>query len=399
MSLAAHAERMAWTIDEIIMRPAAQVEKVGKEGYIHGFICVRPPCGSKPKTVTASSLAVRGDGTVVHKPSGWGIGQVTHDSAGWRAGHAADGSTTDHGAKVDAIKAVARRYNQVARDGSLPEPSAVPVPAVHILKPAASTLTPSATLGKPLSGMDLWMSGEGVTKDVTPEEAKAARNVWYSDTFSYTNDYLRHGTKPSVSSHNAIEALHGGYGEGRLRLPSGAATNEEYVKQVKLLDGMMRRATPFSRPAVMYRDVSSPDQVFGPVGSMKGRVFSDPGFMSATSDPDSAERYGKEASGEVPDKIVMRIPAGGGGMRSQPQFSPDHAREKEFTFPPGTRWRVDDDAVVDGKRQTTITQLIPPGAKPGPQPSPIAQQTRLTGSWEPFGGGHKVNVETGEYLS
>jgi GNAT superfamily N-acetyltransferase len=100
------------------------INLVGAEGYIHGYICVRPPCGPKPGAVTAASLSVRSDGTVVHKTSGWGIGQVGRSSGGaWQAGHAADGSVTEHGAKVDAVKAVARKYNQVMRSGPASPPA------------------------------------------------------------------------------------------------------------------------------------------------------------------------------------------------------------------------------------------------------------------------------------
>lgn len=399
------------------------LELVGAEGYIHGYICVRPPCGPKPKAVAAAGLSVRGDGLVVHKASGWGIGQVSRASGGaWQAGHAADGSVTEHGAKVDAVRAVARKYNQAARSGAVaPAPKASPaarpaaaarVPRPRVPPPAAAPARAPAP-GKELSGMDLWMSGEGQVKDVTPQEAQAAQAVWYSGTFSYTSNYMRHGTLPSVSSKNAIKAQiatgMGGADRARsqLGLPRAAGNDAEYIKDIGVLKGMTARAAPFSRPAVMYRDVTSPDAVFGPVGSMKGRVFSDPNFLSATATADSAERYGgtgqpDTTTGTVPvgDKIIMHIPAGGGGMRTQPQFSKDHAREKEFTFAPGTRWRVDDDQVVNGKRHTTVTQIVPPGILPGPKPAPVVPVIRPLEPWEGYRGGNvKVNVETGEYLS
>jgi len=113
---------------------SAQVRAIGlagAEGYIHGFICVRPPCGPKPEAVTAASLSVRSDGTVVHKPSGWGIGQVARSAGGaWQAGHSTDGSATVHGAKVDAVRAVARKYNQAARSGTAVTPSVKPAKTI-----------------------------------------------------------------------------------------------------------------------------------------------------------------------------------------------------------------------------------------------------------------------------
>lgn len=348
--------------------------------------------------VAVSDLVVHRDGSVGHKKLEGTVGSLTYDKGKWVAHHA-DGTSSRHGSRPAALREIVGRHN---KRNPAPVPAPAPAPAARRAPgPAERTPAPprEATHYAPITGMALWMSGEGVTPGVTADEAQAARSVWYTSTFSYTNDYLRHGTLPSVSSRNAIAALHGAYGAGKLVLPTFASTDADYLKGIDTLKSMIGRAPKFSRPATMYRSVTSPDQIFGPVGSMKGRVFSDPGFMSATADPASAERYGKEDQGEIPDKIIMHIPAGGGGMRAQHMFSPDNAREKEFTFAPGTQWRVDEDEIVNGKRQTTVTQIVPPGAKPGPAPKPIVAQIRTTQYWDAFGAGHRVNVETGEYLS
>jgi hypothetical protein len=251
----------------------------------------------------------------------------------------------------------------------------------------------------PLTGMDLWASGEGMVPDVTPAESAAARLAWYRDTFSYTNDYLRHGTLPSVSAREAIDAAGAGL-EGRerakIRLALPAKDDAGYIASVRATGALMRRAPAFSRPAVMYRDIKGPDQVFGPVGSMKGRTFTDHGFMSATTDIGSAERYGGH-SGETPDKIIINVPAGGKVMRSQLAFSPDYAREKEYTFPPGSSFRVDDDLITGDGRQTTVTLIVQPGTPPGLLPAPVVSRVAVRQQWEQFPG-RRYNVETGELV-
>jgi len=367
------------------------IDLVGPEGYIHGFICVRPPCGKKPVAVSAASLTVHGDGQVVHKASGWGIGRVSRSGSAWKAEHAVDGSVTEHGAKVDAVKAVARAYNRGSHSGTQ-KPAPAPAPA----------------RGE-LAGDALWMSGEGAAPPVTDRrEAALIQAVYYSNFFSYTNDYLRNGTPPSRSASTAAKAWGAqGFlgGKERMSMKPPVETDAKWIAGIGALRKLVASAPPFSRPAVLYRDVTDPDKVFGPVGSMKGRVFSDPGFMSTTVLADSAERYGGKgkidpATGREPtgDKIVLHIPAGGGGLRTQPAFAKDHAREREFTFAPGTRWRVDDDKIVNGKRETHVTQLLPPDVKPGPAPTPVKPLIRAKEPWEGTGAGYLVNAETGDYV-
>ena len=138
----------------------------------------------------------------------------------------------------------------------------------------------------------------------------------------------------------------GGLARAKQRLALPVKDDAEYIRGIETYRKMVDRAPPFSRPALLHRAITGPDQVFGPVGSMKGRVFSDPGFMSATTDPNTAENYGGYTG--TPGKMVLHVPAGGGGMRSELRFSKDHVREKEYTFAPGTKWRVDSDRIVGG---------------------------------------------------
>ena len=304
---------------------------------------------------------------------------------------------------------------QLRKQGNLgnPKPRTEAVEPPAAVKPVAAPApeappVPAAPAGKPLTGMALWMSGEGAVPPVTDyRKAGLIQAVYYSNFFSYTNNYLRDGTLPTRSAKaEAARVKAGGMGNPGGTAITGSAfihNDADWIKGVNLLKGLVASAPPFSRPATLYRDVTAPDQVFGPVGSMKGKVFSDPGFMSTTANHDTAERYGGEGeidpqTGREPvsDKIILNIPAGGGGMRTQPAFSHDHAREQEFTFAPGTKWRVDDDQVVDGQRRTTVTQILPPGAKPGPKPKPVVAVPRPTESFEAGGAGHMINDETGE---
>jgi hypothetical protein len=112
--------RVTLTVSEL-----AELVKIGgPEGYIHGYVCVRPPCGKEPEKIKPADLAVQRDGGVVHRPSGYAVGHVAKDETGkWTASHA-DGAKTTHGSRSNALKTVARRYNSGKNISSLDNTSA-----------------------------------------------------------------------------------------------------------------------------------------------------------------------------------------------------------------------------------------------------------------------------------
>lgn len=116
----------------------------GPEGYIHGWICVRPPCGDKPKRLDAADLSlVKDDGSkvrviedysgihvtgiddlkddsvirVIHEKSGWEVGNVRKNPnppnifSKWITTHAIDGHESS--AMVsEAARFIAAFYNR-----------------------------------------------------------------------------------------------------------------------------------------------------------------------------------------------------------------------------------------------------------------------------------------------
>jgi hypothetical protein len=95
--------------------------KVGPEGYIHGWVCVRPPCGGVgPGRVRAADLGVTKDGTVVHRPSGYAIGSVKRadDGHGFTASHAMSGDEVTRASRADAVAALSRKHNKIVKPES-----------------------------------------------------------------------------------------------------------------------------------------------------------------------------------------------------------------------------------------------------------------------------------------
>jgi 8-oxo-dGTP pyrophosphatase MutT (NUDIX family)/pimeloyl-ACP methyl ester carboxylesterase len=221
------------------------------------------------------------------------------------------------------------------------------------------------------SGEELWKSGEGELKDIKPEEAEAAKRIWYRNEFALTNDYLRKGTKPSENE-NSWAADEG---------------DDKYDSDIAALKGMMDRAPRFSKPAVLVRGVDTGNE-FGLMGSKVGKVFKDKGFMSATTKTDEADIY---SSGAI---IRLHVPAGGKAFRSEPSFfeegPTDYAAQHEYTMAPGTRWRVDSDQSEPGDhgfmyRTINATQLN--AGEPGPEPEPHMVKLAVNSFGEVFGDG------------
>lgn len=230
-----------------------------------------------------------------------------------------------------------------------------------------------------LSGADLWRSGEGAVK-ATPQEVKAAKNVWYRDEFQITNDYLRNSTPPSLDARR-----------NRVHLSEDDA---QWLKDIATLKGLMNRAPAFSRPARMSRGVENADALFGPVGSKKGQVFHDPGFMSATISDEEASAYGYGAH------LVINVPPGGRAFRSQPDYfvngPADYGANKEYTFPPGTPFRVDGDKMNGMTREITVTEVVPAGARPGPTPTLLARPVYVANDIG-FGNYQVFSAEDGQF--
>jgi Phage portal protein len=97
---------------------AADLVKAGPEGYTHGFICVRPPCGEKPASLDADDLKVQKDGGVIHTPSGYAVGHAEKGDTGAFIAHHADGASSVYRTRKAAVSGIAHRYNSGATDAS-----------------------------------------------------------------------------------------------------------------------------------------------------------------------------------------------------------------------------------------------------------------------------------------
>jgi SPP1 gp7 family putative phage head morphogenesis protein len=101
--------------DAIAAAAVPDLVKVGPEGYIHGYICVRPPCGKEPGKISPDDLWFRKkDGAIIHAPSGYRVGSFTKDAGTYTITHH-DGSQIYSGPrKGEAQAAMAAHHNALS---------------------------------------------------------------------------------------------------------------------------------------------------------------------------------------------------------------------------------------------------------------------------------------------
>jgi len=323
----------------------------GPEGYIHGFICVRPPCGEKPGKISRDDLQVKRDGTILHKPSGYGVGHVDKNAAGKFTATHSDGHTSSHKDKETAVRALMGHYNsgKTKRDFDGADEAKKPVtsvekPAVQQsgIKPAVSgkkpaTEKPSPDTGKELTSIPLWDTthyGE-VPGGISDADKKNAESVYYSSAFGATNKALRNDKVPA-SKQKAVDGL------------------------TKLIG----KAKPTEEPTLLHRGVHGANDIFGPVGSMNGKTFQDKGFTSMTSIGGIANMYqGKDAA-----HITVHAPSGTQMLKAKDLITGDSSSRQalnksrnavhEYTMAPNAKFHVDSDELdKNGNRQIHVTVL------------------------------------------
>jgi predicted ABC-type ATPase len=179
----------------------------------------------------------------------------------------------------------------------------------------------------PLEGDDLLATDSGSVTNVSRAE-QAAAAAWYEESYEDINEHLREGS-PLVET-----------------LPD----------TIPLLKQLIARSTPFTRDALTYRGIVSPDEVFGPVGSKVGETFVDHGFVSVAPDDESVGEFGATEPAETGALIAVRIPRGTRALKSS--SLPEATSSKEYTLAPDTTFKIADDTVVDGKRKVQL-EVVP----------------------------------------
>jgi hypothetical protein len=330
-----------------------EVVKVGPEGYIHGFICVAPPCGDRPKTIEPYDLKIQRDGGIVHRLSGYSVGHLAkNDDGTYTATHADGMKDQPTKGQFDSLRAVSRRYNSGQTDAALssgkpsqavaakpvakpavkPEPAAKPVskPPAKPVKPSSENLIP----GSFEAGQKLWSTDVGELPSALSEnDKKALKKVYFSSAFNTTNSQLRAG--------NLDKSRIGG---------------------INLLTDLIKKSNPTTEPVIVHRGIKQADKILGPVGFQIGRKFTDKGIVSTTTVPGIAKLY----TGSDSAHIFIHVPAGTHMFKSidvVPESDGEAEKKSrnafhEFVLPPGTSFHIDSDSRnAEGQREVHMTVM------------------------------------------
>lgn len=209
----------------------------------------------------------------------------------------------------------------------------------------------------PVEGESLWQSRNGVV-NVSPSELEVIHGVWYSEQADTTNRMLRNGRDETVSYLMKEELFDRKNAEAIV--PSSSDIDE--------FDRIIARAV-LSQPIRLQRGVNDPAEIFGPVGSMVGKDFTDKGYVAT-----SAVKTGEQPSflpheGHKTAIIAISLPAGATALKAQGDFYiEDEGLEdlesdpkssynffKEYVLPRNGTYHIVSDRLVNGKRQLEMT--------------------------------------------
>lgn len=332
--------------------------KVGKEGYIHGFICVRPPCGEKPGKLKASELSIRRDGTILHKPSGYQVGTVSHDDGRFTVTHS-DGHTSHHKNNIAAVNTIVGHYNsgktQRVKDDEIAGTvsSSKPVESLHVPNydeldspiKATGTYTGYPMVGASVSHPSL---GFGNVTAMTPDNSRVTVQFKHGmgehefpvESTSKTTDYDFKDTGPAEDT--APVSLNKPF-KSYFDLPAvQRKAVEAYIKPttivnhrlrhydfavddstVKTLDKMVNERT-LTDDAVLYRGVALTPEMRQSM--VPGASFTDKAYTSLSDRVSFAKDFaelratGKDrwgnvntadiTPGSVPAMMLVHVPAG-----------------------------------------------------------------------------------------
>jgi hypothetical protein len=337
------------------MTDEQSIIKVGAKGYIHGWICVRPPCGKigddvshpdhgngKITTVDDEGMHAKFDdgasGTLGFRRVGKGDAEL-NDSTG----EVRDAKTGDVIGTIKPSKYDPERYevdgNGWVSYGSFNSPEFAAEKALSDYRYSKNP-EPSKPYNKArdytgkiprgaLSGGKLWSSHQGETS-ITSEEAKAVRNAWFTGGFGTTSDYMRKGKKVSA------------------RREAGINTLRDITSRSVL-----------TKSIYTHRGVNDTYGLFGNVGDKVGSTFIDKNFVATSADPVIAYQYGRD---NAEDAILhVHIPAGMSAFKAGKNVTAGDS-QMEYLLPANTQFKImKDEENTDGTRHIYLKVTGQPG--------------------------------------
>ena len=320
-----------------------KAEKVGPKGYIHGYVCVRPPCGDVPKVVKPEDLVAGTNGSIVHLPSGLELGTfqnagadtfvVTHNNGVDSVAHGNDG--------VKATLAILHNMRDVEDDH------------VKYTEPEPKSPEDPDTARKRLDAVvhDLG-TGHMPSFEARPFSVRA--DGWNDPkTAQSIEDYISPDGNDRINGN--LKKIH-----------PGDKIDPHTDDQISMLD-FQAAHTKITKPAVLYRGFTAPQEMLDQLAP--GQEFEDHAFVSTAFHPKFAAYFallraygyvpGPEENnfpvvrshGGKPTIMKINVPAGSGMFQGERDIS-------EYVLPRNSKFRVTD---VSHDGSLITVDALPPG--------------------------------------
>lgn len=271
-----------------MVKVASVIEKVGPHGYIHGWICVRSPCGA--------------EGDKVSHPD-HGNGKITHvDEAGV------------HARFEDGHEAVLGREKKTD-DAVKP-------------RKATSDDVLAASAGLPVDANDAVYHSVPKLADIKTSDAAKEAVVNYTDgsVADAVNGTLRFGA-PDESG-----------------IPEYKRQNAKTAETIASMDKAFHDAPSLDHEITVHRGVKTASKMFGNVGDRIGKEFEDAGFTSTSTSARAVDWFSRDMPA---DRAILTIHVPAGTKAVNPDkmgMFGDMARE--ILLNRGGRYRIISDKVI-----------------------------------------------------
>lgn len=232
----------------------------------------------------------------------------------------------------------------------------------------AGSDSPIGLVGQDSQGRNLHI-GDTITVPFTDEEEanrpksefdiEGMKHYWWFDIVGTQGDkILGSGRTPNQPQNVPLDPASVKLAQWGLR--------PDNQRDVDKLTAIINGSKPLTQDALVYRSISQPEKVFGPVGELLGTEWTDPAFVSVSANDNIGGIFGAAPPGETRAFIRVHVPAGSHMLKPPRDFFSDvydqslyDTKIREYTLAPQTRFRVTGDT-QEGLMRYIDLDVVPP---------------------------------------
>lgn len=234
--------------------------------------------------------------------------------------------------KID-VKTPYLAYTNYIVDGQVADPNTIE----EITTKTASAATFIRSIGdQPRDSHGRWTSGHTSDQAAHDLTAKLTKTLTGDDHLAVKT----YGNTPYRKINGGLRKNKGDVAKlAKGKLCSGCLTPADNVKR---LDRAIENSKPLTKKIGVYRGMNSVDKVFGTTdpAKLKGKVFTDHGFMSTTTQEDVMSSFSPLGSKTADAMFYITVPRGKKALNVDKALGKNNANEREVLLPRGTSIRI-----------------------------------------------------------